>query len=131
MRRSRVLSWVVLELFLLQATGCFSYRPLESPLPTTWSRGMEGPTVRVTMEDGQRWRLKDASMDSLTVQGRQISGEEKERVVIPLSTVRSIDEKHFSLKKTVILGLVGWVLLDAFLIATRDIRGPTGAGGRP
>ncbi|MFC1790850.1 hypothetical protein ACFL0I_00065 [Gemmatimonadota bacterium] len=114
----RSVTGVALALLLAQTTGCYSFRPLESELPTTRSAAEEGPIVRVTSRNGETEELIRAWMDSVAVQGDsrwRSWGYEPERVIVPLSEVQRIEERHFDPIKTLIriavTPVIAWLLL--------------------
>lgn len=110
MRPRKTITVFALALLLFQTTGCYSFRPLESPLPgTREGGGKDSRTVRVITNGGGDFKLREAWMDSLS-----IGGARKGRMIwdsavdleIPLTVVSAIEEEQFNFVRTSLLVLV-------------------------
>jgi hypothetical protein len=134
MRPRKTLCLVALGGFLVQATGCYSIRPLTSELPTLPGGPLSYMTVVVTQETGQKIEVMEPWMDSDWVGGEAelpySVGVRRTEVRFSLDEVRTIEEKKFSPVKTIVLvGLaMGFSALLPLIVADL-FKGPSPGPG--
>ena len=113
MRRTQTLSLLTFCLLSLQATACYSFRPLDQELPSRWEQGMDAPIVRVTMTNGREMKLTHVAEDSIALHGETLGGLSGVRrvVAIPREEVQRIEHRRIGPVKTG--SLVGGFLIAA------------------
>jgi hypothetical protein len=106
----RILTGLILMLFLIQVTGCYTLRPLDREVPATWADGTDKRIIRLTTRQGESMELNQVSGDSVSIRGHLLWSSSEwspENVVIPLSEIAVIEEKAFSWGKAMLIAGVG------------------------
>lgn len=132
----------VAGMVILVLTGCYSYRPLETPSPSFGTRVEADLTDRGTVAMASqigpgalsvRGEVLQAEPETLVLALTSVLGRNQqetfwkgEHVRLPLVTVARVQQRRFSLKKTLVFG---GAVIGGLFAAVAAFDGSGGGGG--
>jgi hypothetical protein len=107
MRPPKALSVLALTVLLFQTTGCWSWTPVQSELPTRLvpSGSDQAVKIRVETTDGARLELAQGWMSSDSVGGMSALRTGKVSRSFPLTQVQTVKRSEFHPYRTTFIGL--------------------------